>query len=73
MRKWAGEGFEPKAFDVDQVNWMLLKALKKRVFIRRQGQYLAFIHYFIRITGHPPSPADMKRHLEVTFQRCPKW
>ena len=65
MREWAGEDFDPEAFDVGQVNRMLSQALKKREFTRRQGQYMAFIHYFTRINGHPPSIADMQRHFEV--------
>jgi len=32
----------------------------------KQGQYLAFIYYFTKIHGQPPSEADMQRYFRVT-------
>jgi len=32
----------------------------------RQGQYLAFIHYYTKLNCQPPSEADMQRHFKVT-------
>ena len=31
-----------------------------------QGQYLAFIYYYTKITGHAPSEADIQRFFEVS-------
>jgi Mn-dependent DtxR family transcriptional regulator len=35
-------------------------------FTHKQGQYLAFIHYYIRINGCPPAEADMQRYFRVS-------
>jgi repressor LexA len=35
-------------------------------FTRKQGQYLAFIYYYTKIDGRPPSEADMERYFKVT-------
>jgi repressor LexA len=32
----------------------------------KQGQYLAFIHYFTKIHGKPPSEAELQRYFRVT-------
>ncbi|MGQ0651102.1 MAG: LexA family protein [Betaproteobacteria bacterium] len=32
----------------------------------KQGQYLAFIYYFTKIHGKPPSEAEMQRYFRVT-------
>jgi len=32
----------------------------------RQRQFLAFIHYYIKLNGQPPAEADMGRHFKVT-------
>jgi len=32
----------------------------------KQGQYLAFIHYFTKVNGQAPAEADMQRYFEVT-------
>ena len=31
-----------------------------------QGQYLAFIYYYTKITGHAPSEADVQRYFGVS-------
>ncbi len=33
---------------------------------KKQGQYLAFIHYYTKINGRPPAEADMQRYFSVT-------
>ena len=33
---------------------------------RKQGQYLAFIHYYTKINGRPPAEADIQWHFRVT-------
>jgi DNA-binding MarR family transcriptional regulator len=32
----------------------------------RQGQFLAFIHYYTKLNGRPPAEADMQRYFQVT-------
>lgn len=36
------------------------------VYTEKQGQYLAFIYYFTKIHGEPPSEAEMQRYFQVT-------
>lgn len=35
-------------------------------YIAKQGQYLAFIHYYSKLNGQPPAERDMQRYFEVT-------
>ena len=35
-------------------------------FTSLQGQYLAFIHYYTKIHGHPPAEADMQEYFKVS-------
>ncbi len=32
----------------------------------RQGQYLAFIHYYTKVNGRPPAEADMQQYFRVS-------
>jgi len=32
----------------------------------RQGQLLAFIHYYTKLNGRPPAEADMERYFRVS-------
>jgi SOS-response transcriptional repressor LexA len=32
----------------------------------RQGQFLAFIHYYTKLNGVPPAEADMQRYFRVS-------
>jgi LexA DNA binding domain-containing protein len=36
------------------------------LYTPKQGQYLAFIYYFTKIHGEPPSEAEMQRYFRVT-------
>jgi LexA DNA binding domain len=36
------------------------------LYTAKQGQYLAFIYYFTKVNGEPPSEADMQRYFRVT-------
>jgi repressor LexA len=36
------------------------------LYTEKQGQYLAFIHYYTKINGRPPAEADMERFFKVT-------
>jgi Mn-dependent DtxR family transcriptional regulator len=35
-------------------------------YTEKQGQYLAFIHYFTKINRHPPAEADMQQFFSVS-------
>ena len=39
--------------------------MKKR-YTEKQGQYLAFIHYYAKIHGRAPAEADMQRYFRST-------
>jgi len=38
----------------------------KSKYTKRQGQYLAFIYYYIKIHGYPPAETDMQRYFRVS-------
>lgn len=38
----------------------------KKSYTNKQGQYLAFIHYYGKIHGRPPSEAEMQQYFRVT-------
>ena len=65
MMEWLGGGFDPNAFDVNRVNRMLSRFRSEFKFTRKQGQYLAFIHYYTKVNRYPPSEADMQRHFHT--------
>ena len=35
-------------------------------YTNKQGQYLAFIYYYVKLNGRAPSEADMQRYFKVT-------
>ena len=35
-------------------------------YTHKQGQYLAFIYYYTKLNGRPPSEADMQRYFKTT-------
>jgi repressor LexA len=35
-------------------------------YTEKQGQYLAFIHYYTKIHRQPPSEADMQRYFRTS-------
>ena len=35
-------------------------------FTSKRGQYLAYIYYYSKINGRPPSEADMQRYFRVS-------
>jgi len=39
----------------------------KHKYTPKQGQYLAFIHYYTRIHGRAPAEADMERYFRVAY------
>jgi Mn-dependent DtxR family transcriptional regulator len=38
----------------------------KTRFTEKQGQYLAFIHYYTKLNGRPPAETDMQRYFRIT-------
>jgi repressor LexA len=38
----------------------------KTRFTEKQGQYLAFIHYYTKVNGRPPAEAEMQHYFRVT-------
>jgi Mn-dependent DtxR family transcriptional regulator len=38
----------------------------KRPYTDKQGKYLAFIYYYGKIHGHPPSESEMQRYFQVS-------
>jgi repressor LexA len=38
----------------------------KPAYTPKQGQYLAFIYYYSKLNGRPPSEADMQWHFKRT-------
>lgn len=39
----------------------------KAEYTPRQGQYLAFIHYYAKIHGRAPAEADFEQYFRVAF------
>jgi repressor LexA len=39
---------------------------KKPEYTSRQGQFLAFIHYYAKLNGCPPAEEDMARYFRIT-------
>jgi repressor LexA len=44
----------------------MTKAMANPNPTEKQGQYLAFIHYFTKVNGQPPAEADMRRYFTVS-------
>ena len=38
----------------------------KKTYTAKQGQYLAFIHYYSKIHGRPPSEGEMQQYFRVS-------
>jgi len=38
----------------------------KSQYTHKQGQYLSFIYYYIKLNGYPPAEADMQRYFKTT-------
>ena len=38
----------------------------KADYTRKQGKALAFIHYYTKVNGCPPSEADIARYFRIT-------
>jgi hypothetical protein len=57
----AAASVPPTALPVgtDTLSW-------KPVFTDKQGQYLAFIHYYTKVNGQPPAEADFQRYFRVS-------
>ena len=44
----------------------IISSAMKTSFTEKQGQYLAFIHYYTKVNGRPPAEVDMQRYFRVT-------
>ena len=40
--------------------------IMKKAFTDKQGQYLAFIYYYSKIHGTPPSEAELQQYFQVS-------
>ena len=71
---WVGGNFDPENFPIDLVNQYLsqfgsgefFNIVHGVTYTRRQGQYLAFIHYYTKVNRIPPAQADIQRYFGVT-------
>ncbi|MGD2111567.1 MAG: MarR family transcriptional regulator [Phycisphaerae bacterium] len=45
---------------------MQKRSNKKPEYTPRQGQFLAFIHYYTKLNGCPPAEDDMARYFRIT-------
>jgi len=41
--------------------------MPKRKYTYKQGQYLAFIYYYTKINGRPPSESDIQKYFMVAW------
>lgn len=55
-------------FDHEQNDMSIVKEsdIEERKYTEKQGQYLAFIYYYIKINGQPPAETDMQRYFNVS-------
>lgn len=56
------------AFDHEQNDMSILKEekIEEKKYTEKQGQYLAFIYYYIKINGQSPAETDMQRYFNVS-------
>ena len=38
----------------------------RATYTPRQGQYLAFVHYYTKLNRHPPAEGDMERYFRTS-------
>jgi Mn-dependent DtxR family transcriptional regulator len=50
----------------EQLNRMAGVSLAAKIFMPKQGQYLAFIHLYTRLHRRPPAEADMQQYFRVS-------
>ena len=69
---WGGD-FDPERFDLQTVNERLSNLGRLAVrreggasYTARQGQYLAFIFYYTKLSGIPPAQSDIQRYFGVS-------
>ena len=56
------------AFDHKQNDMSIVKEenIQEQIYTEKQGQYLAFIYYYIKINGQSPAETDMQRYFNVS-------
>jgi DNA-binding MarR family transcriptional regulator len=50
----------------EQLSRMASMSSSVKTFTPRQGQYLAFIHAYMRLHRRPPAEADMQKYFRVS-------
>jgi Mn-dependent DtxR family transcriptional regulator len=50
----------------EQLNRMAGGSRAAKTFTPKQGQYLAFIHFYTRLHRRPPAEADMQEYFRVS-------
>ena len=45
---------------------MSIPAQENFSFTKKQGQYLAYIHYYTKLNGYPPAHTDLQAYFKVT-------
>ena len=52
---------------MNEREWQMRSTLSKKTeYTPRQGQFLAFIHYYSKLNGCPPAEGDMARYFKIT-------
>ena len=68
VRLWLGLPAEDPLLSEDRPGRKTAYARPPRPpgFTPQQGQYLAFIYYYAKVNGHPPTEADFERFFRVS-------
>ena len=56
----------PRNIDDYRSSKRLILVAVKNTYTDKQGQYLAFIHYYRKIHGYSPSEAEMQQYFRVS-------
>ncbi len=52
---------------MNERGWQMRSRLdKKPEYTPRQGQFLAFMHYYAKLNGRPPAEHDMAHYFKIT-------
>jgi len=67
------DSFGDDAFEVTMNPAPKLDPSTKPSFTAKQGQYLAFIHYYTKIHRQAPAESDLERYFQVSAHRFTEW
>ncbi len=59
-------GFALTRSGVNKFSRTIVRQAMKKPYTQKQGQYLAFIHYYSKIYGRAPSEAEMQQYFRVS-------